>query len=195
MAHPASVAGAALLALALVACAADPTPSIRTFTPIEASDARLSWPLPALQDVAGRFGRFAGPDEAHREEVAMWNDGKAGRAHGGLLLSEAVQGRPLTDPDDPQDAIGSWGALAEKRPFFGELRRLEIDSTTTEWRRTAVGTATCILFVRRMPRPGTPAATLSGYYCAPPGVILSPEAGAGALRAITIRSAWPGSGA
>jgi hypothetical protein len=170
------------------ACQSPPPagPAGRWSVPTE-SDARLSLPLDAL-DGPPRRARFTSDDGRYAEETAQWGS-DPNRSRAGLRLSEASPGPPLTDPREPTAVIAAWTVLQDKRPAFADLQSGENAYGPVSYWRTGLGTSVCVLFVQRLPPRGGAAATLSGYYCNPQGLPLSPQAAATVVRRIGLRAA------
>lgn len=152
--------------------------------------ARLDFRLPAFAAAAGQHTRYTSTDRRYREDFAEWrlDDG----ATAGLTLSTATTGKPFSDPVQPADVLAIWPNFNDKRPAFGDPGTARNDLGAASYQRVAVGTLACVLFVQRLPAPdpGMTAdaqATLSGFYCNPPGVLLTPGAVRTVLRAVVLR--------
>ena len=152
--------------------------------------ARLDFRLPAFAAAAGQHTRYTSADRRYREDFAEWrlDDG----ATAGLALSAATADRPFSDPVRPADVLAIWPNFNNKRPAFGNPGSARNDLGAASYQRVAVGTLACVLFVQRLPAPDPrmPAdtqATLSGFYCNPPGVLLTPDAVRTVLHAVVLR--------
>ena len=157
------------------------------------AEARLIFNHPSLAEPA-TFDRFVSDNEKYTEETAYWTPTLDKRAEAGLLLSESQAGPPLADPKDPAVTYDFWPPFREKTPAFGRLIESSNDRGPLLWRRASVGTATCVLFVQhweQLAPQGSPSpqATLSGYYCNPPGVTMSGEAAEAILGSVRLRAA------
>jgi len=152
--------------------------------------ARLGVNLPAFENVPGRHTRYTSADNRYREDFAEWrlpNDAIAG-----LTLSVAANGKPFTDPPMPDDIPKIWPEFDDMHPSFGKPASAANDLGTIAYQRAAIGTRACVLFIQRWsaaePRIATTGpATLSGFYCNPPGTLLPPDAALAVLRALILR--------
>ena len=141
--------------------------------------------------------RYVSGDGRYVEETARWGDPGLNKASAGIVLSQAQPAPPLTDPRKPDELVSLWPALRDKRPAFGNLVQSRNALGPVRWRRAAIGTAACVLFVQRWSDgdPGAPdgkPSTLSGYYCNPGGVPLAPGAAETVVRSITLRQGRQG---
>lgn len=154
---------------------------------LPASESRLSLPIQDLNS-APRNAVFSGADGRHAEETAQWG-GDLNQPGAGLILSEASPGPPLSDPRGPADIVSQWVALQDRRPAFSEPRMSENEQGPVTWWRAGLGTTVCVLFVQRLSRPAPEAATLSGYFCNPQGLPMSPDAAKTVVENVRLRSA------
>ncbi|MPY76072.1 MAG: hypothetical protein GEU87_17650 [Alphaproteobacteria bacterium] len=179
----------ALLAAAMAALSACQAPAPSgpegSWSILPAGAARLTLNLAGLPGEA-RHARFRSADGRYVEETAQWG-GDSGAPSAGVRLSEASPGPPLTDPDGPNAIIPSWTALQDKRPAFTEPGSAQAAFGPVSWWRASLGTAVCVLFLHRLPPQQTAAATLSGYYCNPPGSPLSSDAAVTVVQSIGLR--------
>lgn len=120
------------------------------------------------------------------EETAQWGK-DPNQPSAGLRLSEASPAPPLSDPRDPADIVSQWTTLQDRRPAYSESGTVENDQGPATWWRAGVGTTVCVLFVQRLPRPTPGAATLSGYFCNPQGLPMSPDAAVTVVRNVRLR--------
>lgn len=193
---------AAMLAAALAACADHgraPDPVLETpdgpvpVHPLPGGEARLLLAVPTLSE-DGFDGLLAvHPAGRYREERGRWSAPDARFATAGMLLSESTAGPPPTDPRDPRDVPAAFPELAHFRPGPAEIVATRNALGPAQWRRATLGTATCVLFLQRWggEAPQAPATTLAGYYCAPPGAVLTPGNAEAAVQAIGLRPARP----
>lgn len=171
---------------ALSACqAAAPSGPEGSWSILPAGAARLTLNLAGLPGEA-RHARFRSADGRYVEETAQWG-GDSGAPSAGLRLSEAAPGPPLTDPDGPNAVIRNWTALQDKRPAFTEPGSAQTAFGPVSWWRASLGTSVCVLFLQRLQPKQTAAATLSGYYCNPPGSPLSSDAAVTVIQSIGLR--------
>jgi hypothetical protein len=178
---------AAALAL-LSACQASPPPGPQgSLSVLPAREARLTLAVPDLAG-ASRHVLFRSVDGRYVEETAHWDGESSDKPRAGLRLSESSNGPPMTDPRDATDIIPSWTPLQDKRPAFAKAESTQNDLGPASWWRAGVGTSVCVLFLQRLQRPAPAAATLSGFYCNPPGLPLSPQAAVTVVRSIGLRS-------
>lgn len=184
------------LCMAVAACG---TPDARrpegTVAPVAAGQTRLAFDLPALSAGKTEFRRYTSANGKFAEEYGLWNAGKEG-ASAGLLLTEAKGAEPLLDAKEPGETIGLWRTLRDKKPAFAPLNRSRNANGPISWRRAAVGTRICVLFLQRLPVGRTGGrerrAILTGYYCNPPGTTLPPLAAEAAAKAPGLRRPAPG---
>lgn len=152
--------------------------------------ARLGFRLPAFAEAGGTHSHYRSADGRYAESFAEWrlSDGTTA----GLALSTARGAAPITDPTLPAEILAIWPRFSGKRPALGKAAAMHNELGPVFYQRAAVGTQACVLFVQRWPEPDpriAPAAraTLSGYYCNPPGVLLTPDAALIVLRAVALR--------
>ncbi len=187
-----SRAAAFSLAIAIIGCSTPgPLRPEGRIIPISASESRFDFPVSTLAS-PGRFNLYASDNGEYLEETAQWTGNSFKDGEAGLLLSEAKAGPPLADPADPAASFDLWPLLRGKTPAFGEVRQTENTLGNADWQRAAIGTAACVLFVQRWAgnasiTDGNPYATLSGYYCNPPGETLSAEAAERVVKALDLR--------
>lgn len=183
-----SVFSAGLLVL-LAACQspAPVGPDGRWTSPPDAA-ARLSLPLAELP-AAPRRARFISTDGRYMEETAEWRGAAPERPSAGLRLSEATPGPPLSDPRGPESVIAAWRFLQDKRPSVTDHRTARNAFGPVSYWRVGLGTTVCAIFVQRLPPEGRREATLSGYFCNPPGLPLAPTAAAAVIESIGLRPA------
>jgi len=151
---------------------------------------RFGMNLPAFENVPGQHTRYTSADGRYREDFAEWrlpNDAIAG-----LTLSVAANGKPFTDPPMLGDIPKIWPEFNDMHPSFGQPASAATDLGTIAYLRAAIGTRACVLFIQRWPaaepRIATNGpATLSGFYCNPPGTLLPPDAALAVLRAVVLR--------
>lgn len=168
------------------ACAAPkPTGPKGDWAALPAADSRLSLPIQDLKS-APQSAIFRSADKRYREEIKQWDDGPA-KPSAGLRLSETPSGPPLTDPQDPVDIIAGWPVLQDKRPAILEPDTAENDYGAARWWRVGLGTAVCVMFVQRLDRTPPAAATLSGYFCNPEGLPMSPDAAVTVVKSVRLR--------
>jgi hypothetical protein len=151
------------------------------------ADARLSLPLRELSDPPQR-ARFVSADGRYTEETAQWHGADSDRPSAGLRLSEATPGPPLTDPTDPESVVADWAFLRDKRPSAGERRTGKNAYGPVAYWRVGVGTTVCVIFIQRLPPNDRTEATLSGYFCNPPGLPMPPQAAATVVESIGLRA-------
>jgi hypothetical protein len=188
--HPSRVLCRLLLAGALVLLAACQTPPPAgpqgQWSHLPASQGRLTLTLRDLPD-APRRAQFRSSDGRYVEEVAEWNDNDPQKPRAGLRLSEASPRPPRTDPKDPAAIIPGWSALQDQYPGFGERHTSRNSLGSIAWWRANLGTSECVLFLEPLPTRASRAATLSGFYCNPEGMTLSPQAAATVVQSIGLR--------
>ncbi|MGE4218344.1 MAG: hypothetical protein AB7G39_02755 [Alphaproteobacteria bacterium] len=144
--------------------------------PVPAAASRLVLAVPTLAGGGFTGGRVVSPSGRYREERGAWEAGGRPAATAGMVLSESRAGPPLTDPQDPADVPPAFPELAHFHPGPADLVATTNALGPVKWRRAALGTATCVLFLQRWGSDAqqAPASTLAGYYCAPPGAVLTP---------------------
>lgn len=182
-----TIAGFLLLATAC-AGSTDGRPPGRTVA-LRPDAVRLEFALPGFRESAGDYARYRSEDGRYVEDFAEWRLDDNTTA--GLTLSVAQTGAPFTDPASPSESLAIWPQFARKRPSFGNPTTARNALGPASYQRVAVGTLTCVVFVQRWtaPEPRIAAggqATLSGYYCNPPGVLLTPDAALAVLRAVVL---------
>ena len=181
------------LLIAATGCARPDTPRPDgRIIPISASESRFDFPVSTLT-ADGRFNLYVSDNGEYLEETAQWTGQSFSEGEAGLLLSEAKAGPPLADPRDPAASFKLWPLLRGKTPALGALRETQNALGKVDWQRAAIGTAACVLFVQRWAgdasiTDGSRYATLSGYYCNPPGETLSAEAAEGVVKALGLRN-------
>lgn len=181
------------LVIAVIGCStSDPLRPEGRIIPISASESRFDFPVSTLAS-PGRFNLYASNNGEYLEETAQWTGRTFKDGEAGLLLSEAKAGPPLADPADPAASFDLWPMLRGKTPAFGDVRQTENALGKADWQRAAIGTAACVLFIQRWAgnasiTDGSRYATLSGYYCNPPGETLSAEAAEQVIKALDLRA-------
>jgi hypothetical protein len=142
-----------------------------------------------LQDLPGepRRVQFRSADGRYVEEIAEWGDRHLEKARAGLRLSEASPGPPMTDPKDADAIIPGWSVLKDRLPAFAPPQTSRNSLGSATWWRSNLGTSECVLFLQRPPAPPSHAATLSGFYCNPAGMTLSPQGAAAVVQSIGLR--------
>jgi hypothetical protein len=172
--------------VALFACQAAPSGPEGSWSVLPPDSARLALALPDLRGEA-RHVRFRSADGRYVEETAQWGDAGAGEPTAGLRLSEASPGPPLTDPAGPEAILPGWTDLQDKRPALAEAGSSQNALGPASWWRVGVGTSVCVVFLQRLAPHDLTAATLSGFYCNPPGTPLAAQAAATVVQAIGLR--------
>lgn len=180
------------LVFAVAGCStSDPLRPEGRIIPISASESRFDFQVSTLA-TPGRFNLYTSNSGDYLEETAQWTGRTFKDGEAGLLLSETKAGPPLADPTDPAASFELWPLLRGKTPAFGELQQTQNALGSADWQRAAIGTAACVLFVQRWAgdasiTDGSRYATLSGYYCNPPGETLSAEAAERVIKALDLR--------
>lgn len=156
--------------------------------PISASESRFDFPVSTLTS-PGRFNVYTSDKGDYLEETAQWTGQTFKDGEAGLLLSEAKAGPPLADPKDPAASFRLWPLLRGKTPTLGKLHQTQNTLGKVDWQRAAIGTSACVLFVQRWAgdasiTDGSRYATLSGYYCNPPGETLSADAAENVVKVL-----------
>jgi hypothetical protein len=172
--------------VALFACQAAPSGPEGSWSVLPPDSARLALALPDLRGEA-RHVRFRSADGRYVEETAQWGDAGAGEPTAGLRLSEASPGPPRTDPAGPEAILPGWTDLQDKRPALAEAGSSQNALGPASWWRVGVGTSVCVVFLQRLASHDLTAATLSGFYCNPPGTPLAAQAAATVVQAIGLR--------
>lgn len=174
----------------LIACAGrgDGRPSGQTVA-LKADAAQLGFDLPGFENAPVEHTRYTSADRRYREEFAEWS--LADKTIAGLTLSVATAGKPFTDPTKPAEILKIWPVFDDMRPTFGNPATTESGLGRIAYRRMAIGTRACVLFIQRWPEaaPGIPTegpANLSGFYCNPPGILLPPDAAITVMRAVVL---------
>ena len=92
------------------------------------------------------------------------------------VVERIRSGPPISDSTDPAGTVDHWVVFRGKRRTFGDLIGSKNVLGPVLWRRSRIGTTTCVAFLQRWVQnpPSGPASTLSGFYCAAPGDTLSP---------------------
>lgn len=158
--------------------------------PVPAAASRLVLAVPTLAGADFVGGLVTSPSGRYREERGAWLAGEQAPT-AGMVLSESRGGPPLTDPRDPRDIPAAFPELAHFRPGPAELIATANALGPAQWRRATLGTATCVLFLQRWGGDTQQAAasTLAGYYCAPPGAVLTPGNAEAVVQGIGLRPA------
>lgn len=178
--------------IAVAGCStSDPLRPKGRIIPISASESRFDFPVSTLS-TPRRFNLYTSNNGEYLEETAQWTAKTFKHGEAGLLLSEAKAGPPLADPKDPAASFKLWPLLRGKTPTFGELQQTRNALGKADWQRAAIGTSACVLFVQRWAgdasiTDGSRYATLSGYYCNPPGETLSAVAAENVVKALGLR--------
>jgi hypothetical protein len=159
---------------------------------LAAEESRLSLTVPPLAGLAGRFSRYASADGNYQEELALWAGDIYTQPSAGMIVSAVKQGAPLTNPDDPKLVVTLWKVFRDRKRVFGAPTTTQDRIGPVLWRRMAVGTSACVVFVRQWTEPDPRVsqgaqANLSGFYCNRSGVILTPLAAERIVRAIGLR--------
>ena len=146
---------------------------------IEPNETRLIFTMPELKQSQIRVRRYTSDDGKHIEELGEWYRFDKS-TFAGLLLSQSAEGPPLNDPQDPMDIVGRWAVFRDQKPSFGILKKSNNILGPIIWRRTGIGTRTCVVFLQRwsLEKRSTnsaPITSLSGYYCNTPGEVFSPS--------------------
>tara|TARA_Y100001934_G_scaffold57566_2_gene71362 strand:+ start:19499 stop:20209 length:711 start_codon:yes stop_codon:yes gene_type:complete len=143
---------------------------------IKAVQSRLIMSLRTLAGGTVIRRRFISSDKRYVEEDALWNGPTGSEVVAGMLLSESRFGPPISDATDPAGTVEHWATFRDKQRTFGDLIGSKNVLGPVLWRRSRIGTTTCVAFLQRWIQtpPSGPASTLSGFYCAAPGDTLSP---------------------
>ena len=143
---------------------------------IKTAQSRLLLSLQTLTGGTVIRRRFTGSDGQYIEEDALWTGPPNSQVAAGMLLSESRSGPPISDSTDPAGTVDHWVVFRGKRRTFGDLIGSKNILGPVLWRRSRIGTTTCVAFLQRWMQnpPSGPASTLSGFYCAAPGDTLSP---------------------
>ena len=155
---------------------------------IEPNETRLIFTMPELQQSQIRVRRYSSDTGNHIEEFGEWYRLDKGSI-AGLLLSQSADGPPLNDPQDPKDIASRWAVFRDQKPSFGVLKKSNNVLGPILWRRTGIGTRTCVVFLQRWSlektsNSSTPITSLSGYYCNTPGEVFPPSFAEKAVRSI-----------
>ena len=163
-------------------------PSGRTVW-IEPNETGLIFSMPELKQSQIRVRRYSSDNGTHIEEFGEWYRLDQG-SMAALLLSQSAEGPPLNDPQDPMDIAGRWAVFRNQKPSFGVLKKSNNVLGPILWRRTGIGTRTCVVFLQRWsflekgPNRTTPITSLSGYYCNTPGEVFPPSLAEKAVKSI-----------
>ena len=143
---------------------------------IRTAQSRLLLSLQTLTGGTVIRRRFTSSDGQYIEEDALWTGPPNSQVAAGMLLSESRSGPPISDSTDPAGTVDHWVVFRGKRRTFGDLIGSKNILGPVLWRRSRIGTTTCVAFLQRWVQnpPSGPASTLSGFYCAAPGDTLSP---------------------
>ena len=143
---------------------------------IRTAQSRLLLSLQTLTGGTVIRRRFTSSDGRYIEEDALWTGPPDSQVAAGMLLSEPRSGPPISDSTDPAGTVDHWAVFRGKRRTFGDLIGSKNVLGPVLWRRSRIGTTTCVAFLQRWMQnpPSGPASTLSGFYCAAPGDTLSP---------------------
>jgi hypothetical protein len=157
------------------------------WTPLPVPESRLSLPIQELKS-APKSAVFRSADTPQHEEIIQWDAGPAKPA-AGLRLSETPSGPALSDPQDPADIIAGWPVLQDKRPAISDSHTADNAYGAARWWRVGLGTSVCVMFAQRLDRKPPAAATLSGYFCNPEGLPMSPDAAETVVKSVRLRPA------
>ena len=143
---------------------------------IKTTQSRLILSLQTLTGGTVVRRRFTSSDGRYVEEDALWSGPSGSELGAGMLLSESRNGPPISDATDPAGTVEHWLRFRDKKRTFGDLIGSKNVLGPVLWRRSRIGTTTCVVFLHRWIQtpPSGPASTLSGFYCATPGDTLSP---------------------
>ena len=185
----------AILCLAATACSTEQSRRPKGATkPLPAAESRLIFNLPALAAATPEYHRYTSADGRFVEEFATWAGGSDDPI-AGLLISEAVDSAPLLDAESPERTVDLWSELRDKKPGFGPLKQMPTGSGPRSWGRASIGTRICVVFLQRPGAAsgdfGRPRASLTGYYCNPPGASLGPDAAEAAVKSAGLRGHAP----
>jgi hypothetical protein len=178
-----------LLLVAACAGRGDARPPGETLV-LKADATRLEINLPGFERNPGEHTRYTSADGRYRDDFAEWR--LADDTIAGLALSTAKTGKPLTDPVRETEVLKIWPVFEDRRPAFGNPATVENDRGAIAYRRVAIGTRSCVLFLQRWTQADPRVAangptTLSGFYCNPSGMILPPDAALAVVRAVVLR--------
>ena len=143
---------------------------------IKAAQSRLVLSLHTLAGGTVVRRRFTSSDGHYVEEDALWSGPPGSKVTAGILLSESRTGPPISDATDPAGTVEHWAPFRNKQRTFGDLIGSKNVLGPVLWRRSRIGTTTCVAFLQRWIHnpPLGPASTLSGFYCAAPGDTFTP---------------------
>lgn len=155
---------------------------------IKSAQARVQLALRILNGGVVSRRRFSSADGRYVEEDAHWTGPGPAPVTAGVLLSESRTGPPITDAKDPAGIVDHWATFRGQQRTFGNLIGSKNVLGPVLWRRSRVGTTTCVAFLQRWSQnpPNGPTSTLSGYYCAAPGEALSPGEAETVVQALGI---------
>ena len=146
---------------------------------IRPQESRLIFSMPELKKTQAQVQRFTSKTGNYVEEFCEWR-GLYKNDIAGILLSQSAKGVPLTDPQDPKNTTNQWSVFRDQKPSFGELRKSNNVLGPIVWRRSGIGTRSCVVFLQRWSlkmekKSSSPITNLSGYYCKRSGKVFTPS--------------------
>ena len=129
---------------------------------IRTAQSRLILSLQTLTGGTVVRRRFTSSDGRYVEEDALWSGPSGSELGAGMLLSESRNGPPISDATDPAGTVEHWLRFRDKKRTFGDLIGSKNVLGPVLWRRSRIGTTTCVVFLQRWIQtpPSGPASTL-----------------------------------
>lgn len=194
------VLAAAMLAASvflLAACDGISMPSFdMDFITVEEDDPRLPPPtslrfaIDVLEGGSSLLEQRLYEDVGLLERRRLWRGPPPDSASASLIVTRRLDGGELPEAGDPKFAVGHWKALALKTTVFDALYESENALGPVRWRRFTVAGNACVILQQGWgAEPEVTTRLITGYYCQPPGVELTPGQAETVVRAVTL---WDG---
>lgn len=185
---------AALAAAGLTGCEKMSLPSFDLdFVTVEEDDPRLPPPTKLRFDIDVLDGGSSLLEQRLFEEVGLlerrrlWRGPPPDSASASLIVTRRLDGDPVPEAGDPKFAIEHWRYLSNKTVTFDALYESENAIGPVYWRRFTVAGNACVILQQGWgPEPDVTTRLITGYYCQPPGVELSPGQAETVIRSVTL---------
>ncbi len=193
----AALLGLVLSALVLSGCDGVTLPDFDLdFITVEEDDPRLPPPTKLRFNIYVLEGGSSLLEQRLYEEVGLlerrrlWRGPPPDSASASLVVTRKLDDGPLPAAGDPQYAIGHWKSLDLKTTVFDALYESENALGPVRWRRFTVAGQSCVALQQGWgPEPEITTRLITGYYCQPPGVQLTPGQAETVVQSVTL---WDG---